>query len=716
MPKVSVLVPIFNVEKYLEECLDSIVNQTLKDIEIICINDGSTDNSLKIIKKYAKNDPRIVIVNKKNSGYGDSMNHGLEKATGDYIGVVESDDWIELTAFEDLLTLAEANDAEVVKSNFYNYFSDPERANLSGTIEKLVNDEEVGRIIDPSINAHIFYQRPAIWSAIYKKSFLDDNAIRFLPTPGASYQDTAFAFKVWASASRVCFTKKAYLHYRQDNESSSVNSPGKVFCVAEEYAEIKKFLQDTDRYDRLGEIMRVTKWGAYAWNIDRLTPELAKDFIELASKEYAEDIEAGVFNYELCDVNQARAINEIVNNPSLVLARREAAYKAKVAVIVPAYNVENYIKRTIEHLQKQTLKDIEIIVVDDGSIDDTSDILEKYYKNDPRIILINQNNSGASVARNRALEKVHADYITFCDGDDFYEYDSVEKLYKTITKSKSDITVGSINVIYEDKLFTAVEKNRDKQYYAVKFRGTQDITDLLIRKVDVSPCNKIFKRSIIVNKGIKFPAGLKYEDAYFFHAYAWSAQKISFLPPEDYIYNYIRRQGSTMAQTFGGSHLAYDHIEIAILLFKFLKRNDELKNHADYFSELFDLYYHFSYRHLPGDQHARLANRVQQFLKDNGSYLDSIDPSIRTRIENLPLVIHKVRQSPQGIVKSKLKGLAQKTLPKISVSYRAQRHILDSTASIHHKIDALNEKTNRKIDQLNARLNEIAERLEEKGL
>src|SRR5574344_757344 len=109
MAEVSILIPIYNVEKYLEQCLESVCNQTLKDIEIICINDGSTDSSLKIIKDFQKNDDRVVLINKKNSGYGDSMNKGLEKATGEYIGIVESDDFIEKDAFEKLYSLAKKN-------------------------------------------------------------------------------------------------------------------------------------------------------------------------------------------------------------------------------------------------------------------------------------------------------------------------------------------------------------------------------------------------------------------------------------------------------------------------------------------------------------------------------------------------------------------------------------------------------------------------------
>ena len=97
MPKVSVLVPIYTVEKYLRQCLDSLINQTLEDIEIICINDGSTDSSPEIIKEFQAKDVRIKVINKENSGYGASMNMGVDMATGEYIGIVESDDYAENT-------------------------------------------------------------------------------------------------------------------------------------------------------------------------------------------------------------------------------------------------------------------------------------------------------------------------------------------------------------------------------------------------------------------------------------------------------------------------------------------------------------------------------------------------------------------------------------------------------------------------------------------
>lgn len=162
-PKLSILVPIYNVEKYLSQCLESITAQTLQDIEIICINDGSMDGSLDIIKDFAKNDNRIVIIDKPNSGYGDSMNQGLEKATGEYIGIVESDDWIELDAFERLYQIARKNKADVVKANYYKV-----RNNVD--VEK-VAEIPTREVMCPAEDRKVFLFAPAIWSAIYRRDF-----------------------------------------------------------------------------------------------------------------------------------------------------------------------------------------------------------------------------------------------------------------------------------------------------------------------------------------------------------------------------------------------------------------------------------------------------------------------------------------------------------------------------------------------------------------
>ena len=121
MSKVSVILPIYNVEMYLRECLDSVTRQTLKELEIICVNDGSTDQSLDIIKEYAEKDNRIVVITGPNGGYGKAMNQGLDRATGEYIGIVEPDDYVSLTMFEDLYKIASENNLDWIKADFYRF-------------------------------------------------------------------------------------------------------------------------------------------------------------------------------------------------------------------------------------------------------------------------------------------------------------------------------------------------------------------------------------------------------------------------------------------------------------------------------------------------------------------------------------------------------------------------------------------------------------------
>lgn len=287
-PKVSVLVPIYNVERYLRQCLQSLQNQTLKDMEIVCINDGSTDGSLEIIEEFMAEDKRFRLINKDNSGYGDSMNQGLAAAKGEYVGIVESDDWIDKEAFLELYEIAKENDADVVRANFYH--------NKAGKDEKarLIPVHETGRAINPRQHTWLFLQSPAIWASIYKRDFLEKNNIKFLATPGASYQDTSFAFKVWATAEKVYLTTKAYLHYRTDNENSSINSPGKVFCVCDEYAEIERYLKDIGVYEDLGFVMWTAKCSIYLWNALRLKPRLVKEFYTKIAPEMMEANEQGL--------------------------------------------------------------------------------------------------------------------------------------------------------------------------------------------------------------------------------------------------------------------------------------------------------------------------------------------------------------------------------------------------------------------------------------
>ena len=143
MPKISIIIPVYNVEKYLRECLDSVLNQTLEDIEVICVNDGSTDSSANILEEYRLKDKRLRVIHKENSGYGHSMNVGFEATTGEYVGIVESDDFVKPTMFEELYNIANREHADVVKSDFYCYMTVNNQTRKAGKISKFIANKVI---------------------------------------------------------------------------------------------------------------------------------------------------------------------------------------------------------------------------------------------------------------------------------------------------------------------------------------------------------------------------------------------------------------------------------------------------------------------------------------------------------------------------------------------------------------------------------------------
>lgn len=293
-PAVSVLVPIYNVEKYLRQCLDSIVGQTFKDLEIILINDGSKDGSLDIVKEYAARDDRIKVIDKPNEGYGKTMNRGLEAARGEYIGIIESDDWVEPDMYEKLYALAKSHDLDVVKSSFIP-FNDQ-----TGRDERIPKMPEcdVERIINPRQNPTIFYYQSCIWSAIYKRDFLNENGIRFLGSPGASYQDTGFNFKVWAMADKAYFTNTPLIHYRVGHAGQSVKSKEKVFCVCEEFEEIERYLSSRPPlFKKMEKIFNRAKFHSYSWNLGRLDGENRDAFLQRMQAEFVSVMKSGAIDF-----------------------------------------------------------------------------------------------------------------------------------------------------------------------------------------------------------------------------------------------------------------------------------------------------------------------------------------------------------------------------------------------------------------------------------
>lgn len=217
--KVSIIIPVYNVENYLHRCLDSIVNQTLKEIEIICIDDGSTDGSSSILKDYANRDSRIKVVAQDNSGQGAARNLGISIASGDYIGFVDSDDWVDEDMYRIMFNEAIKNDSDMHICTIEQFDNETGTKNdYFCKYDKYFRKELEDRVFSlRDISNVIFKINRVSWNKIYRKSFIKKNEIVF--SNERYYQDNLFTYFAFYFAKRISFTRKPLYVYR-------VNRPG----------------------------------------------------------------------------------------------------------------------------------------------------------------------------------------------------------------------------------------------------------------------------------------------------------------------------------------------------------------------------------------------------------------------------------------------------------------------------------------------------------
>ena len=224
MCKVSVIIPVYNTEKYLKECLDSIVNQSLEDIEIICIDDGSTDNSLEILREYAENDSRFKIFSQENNGQGSARNYGLDVAKGEYIYFMDSDDFIELNTLSDCYNEANKNNLDFLMFQLINY--DESKKSLYQD-----NDYDMPNVGDlvadnvfsyADLNHLIFQVAVSPVNKLYSKKFLDDINVRF--PEDVIFEDNVFFWNVFLNAKRIKFLKHHYYIRRRHSSSTTGNA------------------------------------------------------------------------------------------------------------------------------------------------------------------------------------------------------------------------------------------------------------------------------------------------------------------------------------------------------------------------------------------------------------------------------------------------------------------------------------------------------------
>ena len=241
MIKVSVIMPCLNMEKYIAQSIESVINQTLKEIEILIVDAGSTDLTLNIIEKYKTKDSRVKLIHSEKKSYGYQMNLAINMAEGKYIGIVETDDYIESDAYETLYKEIFQTDADYIKGKGIAFI---DQGNFKYKRELMACPEWKTKkkvILNPKENSELFITDNFIWNGIYKKEYLQ--RFPFRETKGAAFQDIGVLFKVIANANKIIYLNKPMYYYRQGDPLASSYNHNSLNYVKDEYEDLENFAQ-----------------------------------------------------------------------------------------------------------------------------------------------------------------------------------------------------------------------------------------------------------------------------------------------------------------------------------------------------------------------------------------------------------------------------------------------------------------------------------------
>lgn len=240
MAKVSVIVPVYNVEKYLAKCLETLVKQTLQDIEIIVVNDGATDRSAEIIDSFACKYPQIISLTKPNGGLSDARNYGIPYATGEYIGFVDSDDYVDIDMYEKLYAKAKEEDSDIVECDLHHVFPD-------GTM-----DTEVGERIQDK-KQMLMMGRSVVWNKIYRREWLLNTGIVF--PKGCIYEDVEFFVKLVPHIEKYSYVDAASIYYVQRGDSINNKQTLKTLDILKVLQHIKDYYVEKNWYEEYQEAL-----------------------------------------------------------------------------------------------------------------------------------------------------------------------------------------------------------------------------------------------------------------------------------------------------------------------------------------------------------------------------------------------------------------------------------------------------------------------------
>lgn len=555
-PKVSVVVPVYNVEGYLEEALTSLQKQTLKEIEILVINDGSKDCSLQIIQEFVTKDTRFKLFDVENGGIGKAFNIGVANAKGEYVAEFESDDYVVLNAYEKLYNTAKKFDTDIVRCNWTEFSEEGEI--IRDVLWK--NQDLYNKVIDLTTTDMIVQVYP--WNAIYRRKTLTENNVKW-DEEIKSYGDTGLFWKVNSAANNVVFIKESLYYYRQDNPNSTINNIStKAQYLFKQFKLIRKELISQGNFSRFRKQFYQQMFEKYFWVVDKLT-ELRDENIIKIMDEIASDFKVALIEDKIneTDFILTKEFQKLVGSPSDYY-KKYIKNKYKVSIVMPVRNSGMYLRKTLDNILRQSFMDWELIVVENGSTDNSTDILTEYVKKDGRISYFSIGESNPGYARNFGIDKARGQYLQFLDSDDEFEESLLQDAYYRAFDSSADIVI-----------FGMREKSLNGTTFNVPnglISNGGRIQGENISLSDVTPYlyDKMFLLEYIKKNKFKLLEQSVGEDAYFTYTSLFSTGKIISL--NKYLLTRIVRKNGLMS-TYAKNYK--DEFNLHISMLAWLKKN-----------------------------------------------------------------------------------------------------------------------------------------------
>lgn len=593
MIDISVIMPVFNSEKYLKEALDSLLEQTFQRFEIICVDDGSIDGSLEILASYSEMDERIRVIMQEHTGAAAARNAGFLHAQGEYVIFLDADDIFGKEMLAKIVQKAKKTKADVILFGAKRYDDRTKEVIYTPWYLKreLLPDKEVfsrkdmdGRVLELTI--------PSPWTKAFRKQFLVKENLFFQDLPNSN--DIYFAMLSLAIAEKITAMKEDLLWYRVFREGSIQDVKDHApICFLQAYEAVYNELLRRKIYDEVsvGFCNQVISGCVFSLNsvhsekarwkiIEALSSErfLRLHVLECQKENICEPEKVSMLKglpYAL-EVHKKLRKMRIPAQETLIKSATSFTDK-KVTVIIPIYNTEPYLKDCMDSILGQTLKDLEIICIDDGSDDQSLQILCEYAGKDDRITVYHQENCGQAVARNKGVKKASGEYVYFMDSDDVLQVDALENLYQRCREEQLDALYFDASVFYENEEIKKQHSQFEGSYsrkgsYPRQCAGLEMFMKMvMLKEYRVIPGIQFFRRDFLEREEILFQSGVVHEDNDFTFRAMLLAKRAGYMK-EAYFKRRIRSE-STVTEEVNFAHV-YGYFKGFLNMLNFVKEKD----------------------------------------------------------------------------------------------------------------------------------------------